>query len=204
MFHLAQVTLTKVNDLGLKREYMRNEDFAKDVRMINGMALVPEVAVSQAWEQLEKYLLDKNSKALAVWKHWDVMFVRGWTDERTLVDHPPVWPPSMWNMYSRTLSKKARTTNSLESWHRRLNTLLERHRRFEEFVDALIKEWCFIETNIQHVKSGQAHLVKKTMSKHEEERESRIFNVVSNCGKGYRDAIDYLSAIADASKKVGH
>ena len=54
------------------------------------------------------------------------------------------------------------------------------------------------------MKSGQAHLVKKTMSKQEIERETRIFNVVSNCGKGYRDAVEYLSAVADATKKVGH
>ena len=57
-----------------------------------------------------------------------------------------------------------------------------------------------IETNIQLVKYGQASKVKKTMSAKEVEREKRIYNVISNCGKGYTDAIDYLSAVADATK----
>ena len=110
----------------------------------------------------------------------------------------------MWNMYNRTLQKKSRTTNSVESWHRRLNTLIKKHPRFEDFVEALKKEWVFIETNIQLVKSGQLHKVKKTMSKHEIEREEMIYNVVCNCGRGYRNAIEYLKAIADAMKKVDH
>ena len=42
------------------------------------------------------------------------------------------------------------------------------------------------------------------MSAKEVEREKRIYNVVSNCGKGYTDAIDYLSAVADATKKIDH
>ena len=88
----------------------------------------------------------------------------------------------MWNMYFRTLNKKSRTTNSVESWHRRLNTIIHRHPRFEDFVTALKKEWVCIETNIQLVKSGQLHKVKKTMSAKEIELEERIYNVVSNCG----------------------
>ena len=71
-------------------------------------------------------------------------------------------------------------------------------------MEALKAEWIFIETNIKLLKSGQAHKMKKTMSAKEAEREERIYNVVSNCGKGYTDAIDYLSAVANATKKVDH
>ena len=193
------MTLNKVSDLGLRVLYQKDEKFSSEVRMIMGIVFVPPTAVLRSWEELEAYLIANQSKAMGVFRHWDVLYVRGWVDGNTLEDHGPVW-----NMYNRTLTKKSRTTNSVESWHRRLNTLIKKHPRFEDFVDALKKEWVFIETNIQLVKSGQLHKVKKTMSKYEIEREERIYNVVSNCGLGYRNAIEYLKAIADATKKVGH
>jgi hypothetical protein len=87
---------------------------------------------------------EKQSKAIQVWNHWDVMYVRGWFDERTLTEHDPLWKPSTWNMFNRTLNGKRRTTNSVESCHRRLSALIKRHMRFEEFVEELKHEWTFI------------------------------------------------------------
>ena len=92
--------------LSLKSLYMNDATFAKEVRMINSIALVPLEKTDEAWAELKSHLNKKQSKAIRLWLHWDINFVRGGisvddvTGQQKFVS--PRWDRKAWNMYRET------------------------------------------------------------------------------------------------------
>jgi len=46
---------------------------------------------------------------------------------RELVYTPPIFPPELWSVAERLSSRLPRTTNTAESWHKKLNRLTSPH-----------------------------------------------------------------------------
>ena len=106
----------------------------------------------------------------------------------------------MWNMNRETLLGEPRTTNSAESWHRALQLIFTNpHPGVPAFLETLMKEWLKIKALIDQLSMGKK--IKKTMKISEVQREQRIKSTVERCGS-FVTWIDYLSAMADATKKT--
>ena len=114
----------------------------------------------------------------------------------------PRWPRQMWNLYRETVLSLPRTTNSAESWHRRLEAIfLNPHPNINDFIEALIKEWTYIKNCINMTVRGDGAKVKKTMSKSEEKREARIKDTALRFST-FPTNLDYLHSMAEASRKA--
>ena len=71
-----------------------------------------------------------------------------------------------------------------------------------QFIDELMKEWEFIECQIFHMESGGAKKdLKRTMNKSDRDRAEKIRRVIERAST-YASPIDYLHALAMATKKV--
>ena len=64
----------------------------------------------------------------------------------------------------------------------------------------MMGEWDKIKASIDMAARGDGAKVKRTMSKHEVAREVRIKSTVERMS-GFPTWVDYLSAMADATKK---
>ena len=121
-------------------------------------------------------------------------------DEQTLNDIPPRWPPNTWNCYQKMLEGRKRTNCNTEAWHRRMQNVIEKpHPDIVSFCKALMGEWVKIQTEISMLARGMTENSIRKPNKKLIDRDERIFNVVQNLKK-YKSPIDYLSAIASASK----
>ena len=79
---------------------------------------------------------------------------------------------------------------------------LRSHLTIDQFMDELMKEWTFVETQIDHLESGgDKKDLKKTMNSADVVRMERIKRVVERA-RTYDSPIDYLHAIAAATKKI--
>ena len=63
-----------------------------------------------------------------------------------------------------------------------------------------MNEWLKIKASIDMITRGDRKKVKKTMTKSEVQREKRMKEVAEKCSE-YPTWLDYLRAMADASKK---
>ena len=98
-------------------------------------------------------------------------------------------------MYKLTIENHPRTSNNVESWHRKLMvSWLRPHLNVNQFIDELMKEWEFIECQIFHMESGGA-------KKSDRDRAEKIRRVVERAST-YASPIDYLHALAMVTKKV--
>ena len=169
--------------------------------MLNSLAYVPLDCICKVSAKLGSYLKSKDGDAYKVWVEVDKEMVRGMVDESTLNDIPPRCAPETWNCYQKVLEGKRRTTGAAEAWHRRLENIIEKaHPDFVSFCKALMKEWIRIYTEIEQLGQGMTQNDLRKRNKDLEAREKRIFNVVQAM-KTYKEGpIEYLDALARASK----
>ena len=95
--------------------------------MIYSIAYVPPQYVLTAFSQLKEYLVEQDSKAIPVLRHWEKHLVVGYQHPSTGVLHAPDWAIEEWNCYRETILGERRTTNDTESW------LLKSHPTVESF-----------------------------------------------------------------------
>ena len=78
---------------------------------------------------------------------------------------------------------------------------MKAHPTFEEFAKLLMGEWNKIEYEMDHLESGYtASDMRFAASMAERKRQERIYNVAMSVNS-YHSIVDYLSAMAVASKK---
>ena len=117
-------------------------------------------------------------------------------------DIPPLWEPETWNCYEKILASKRRITGSALAWHRRLENIIERsHPDFISFCKSLMTEWTRIWTEIEQLGQGVPVSQLRKRNKDLEAREVRIFNVVQSMTTYKEGPIEYLDALARATKK---
>jgi hypothetical protein len=123
-FHFAQIMWRKLQNQGLQETYNRreNEVFRKNFKAILGLPFVPLDDVEEAFDEIVDGIDDR---LLPVCEHLSEYYLKGKLIGRRKV--PPLYPPELWNVHDRTLSGMPRTTNSVEGWHNKFNTLLRKH-----------------------------------------------------------------------------
>ncbi len=71
-----------------------------------------------------------------------------------------LFPPALWNTNDATLADLPRTTNAVEGWHNRFNTIVGKyHANLYEFIVALQKEQASTESVREQHENGRRVLV---------------------------------------------
>ena len=128
--------------------------------------------------------------------------MKGFIVEETRRMVLPSWTIEEWNIYDKILNDEETSTCKLEAWHQTLDKLLMKaHPSFEEFWQVIMREWIRIEFEMDQLESGNTREdLRFKASKAERKRRERILNVATNVNN-YHSIVEYLNAMAIASKK---
>ena len=201
-FHLCGITNKCIVDIGLRKLVFTSPIFNHHCRMINALATVPLKYVQKAFEKLQSHFETIKSSTLPILEYWEKGLVKGYIVEETRTRIPPKWKPEEWNIYEKIIKKEETSTCKLEGWHNKLDKILMKpHPSFQEFCQVLMGEWVRIDFELDHLASGYTRDdLKFKACTQEEKRNLRIYNVAVSVND-FHSIIDYLDAMAIASKK---
>lgn len=126
-FHFGQANWRKIIELGLRTKYTDDLDFSLKVRMFTALAFVPAEKVRCAFNEIREILPDEAEE---FGSYFERTYIGTFSNRDTgtaalaLTWRDPPFPPAMWSVYERTLENEPRTTNFLEGWHRRIQSIL--------------------------------------------------------------------------------
>ena len=185
-FHLTQANWRAVQASGLSGLYKADQEFALKVRMLPALAFVPPDEVEEVFGRLVVAEMPPAAAPLVRF------FRRHYIDGRGGPGRPAAFfPPSLWSARERTLTDGPRTTNGLEAWHRRINTLLAAHSGVWAFVAALQQE----EASSHHrVAQAEMGVEVNPMKAQDKQRHARIKTIVADWGN--RNEFAFLRGIA--------
>ena len=92
-----------------------NPEFALHSRMIVSLAFVPQENLIEAFTNLENVLPIELKPILSYFTNTYIGRIR---NNGTRV--PPIFVPSSWNVYTRTLNNEDRTNNFCEAFHKKV------------------------------------------------------------------------------------
>lgn len=104
---------------------------------------------------------------------------------------PVPYPPTFWSVGSLVDDNLPRTQNTVEAWHRRLNSVISRsHIGCYKLINELKQEHIYIKNLIENIKKGN---IKKRLAKYKK-RDERIKTVLSE--KDMRSKLNFLQGLA--------
>ena len=192
IFHLGQTFWRRMQGEGLASEYTNenNEQLRSDFRSLLALAFVPQEDVPDVFDQLAA---DAVGDLALVFDYVEDNYVRG--RRRGRGRSRPMFPPRLWNCYTRVLEELPRTTNTCEAWHRRLNILVGKHHpSLFVFLDQIQEEVGVIDFQMDRGHGGESPPKKR---KKYEDLDTRILRIVSRYGdyKERNDVLTYLRSI---------
>ena len=201
-FHLCGITNKSIVDIGLRKLIFSSPTFNHHCRMINALATVSLKYLDKAFEKLRTHFQNIKSSAVPILEYWEKTLVKGYIVEETRTRILPKWKPEEWNIYEKIIKKEDTSTCKLEAWHKKLDKILMKpHPSFQEFCQVLMGEWVRIEFELDHLASGYTREdLKFKASSQETKRSERIYNIAISVNN-FHSIIDYLDAMAVASKK---
>lgn len=165
LFHMKQCMWRKVQELGLTNEYRENEEVRLHIRMCAALAFLKQEDVHDGWLEIHSQAPDDAKLS----KFFDYVVDR-WIENENI-------PISIWNCYK----KRHRTTNAVEGWNNKLNSMLAKnHPRFKDVIQCLKKEaentncmYMRMELNLEGKKRKKMYIklderLDKTIRKYEE------------------------------------
>ncbi|CAG8467758.1 9887_t:CDS:2 [Scutellospora calospora] len=145
-FHLAQNVYRRVQTVGLTTRYSTDENFSLLIRQLPALAFLPSNEIPQAFNQLKNIM---PIEAIG-----------------------PLFPPDLWSVVDNIESHIPRTSNPVEAWHRRWNTLLgNTHLGVFRMIKEIQKEQNQVQLDIESVIRGAPHPPQR---RHNREHEARI------------------------------
>ena len=122
-FHLNQSVLRKVNELGMKIDYERDDAIRGSIRCLSALAHVPVDDVDEAFDHLAESMPEheKMNELLSYFEH---TYIRGRRQRGRGNNYgAAIFPIPMWNQYESAGDGIARTTNIVEGWHHGIQSL---------------------------------------------------------------------------------
>ncbi|XP_034238652.1 uncharacterized protein LOC117643707 [Thrips palmi] len=159
LFHLGQSYWRRLQNEGLAVEYRQeaNEDMRTSFHSLIAVAFCHLDDVKNVFDELRR---EAPAALRPVFKYVDEKYIRGC--RRRHGRRTPVFPPEWWNCHERALGDLPRTTNSVEAWHRRLNTIMGKaHPTLYFALDQLQSEVMEVEWDIERLGSGRSPEKKK-------------------------------------------
>lgn len=134
-FHLHQNLKKHLSAANLLTRYGLEPVFALNCRMIISLAFVPQNSVIEALPILEE-ILPNDLEPIISW--FTNNYIGRLRANQTRA--PPIFPPSLWNVYERTRNHQDRTNNYAEAFHKKVQLILGvAHPTFWKFLDELKK-----------------------------------------------------------------
>ncbi|KAJ4451099.1 hypothetical protein ANN_02538 [Periplaneta americana] len=140
----------------LKSSLQENVNLRSTFHSLITIAFVPEEDVVSAFELLRDTIPDNLVNLFDYVEH---NYARG--RRRGRGRQVPIFAPSTWNCYVRTLENLPKTTNNCEACHRHLNTLIGKfHPSFYHVLESLQAETAKIHNYIEKLEVDSRHHVK--------------------------------------------
>uniref|UniRef100_A0A914W7H6 MULE transposase domain-containing protein n=1 Tax=Plectus sambesii TaxID=2011161 RepID=A0A914W7H6_9BILA len=115
-FHLSQNQRRKIVKSGLQEFVDSDPSIDLQVRMVRAMAFIPIADLYEVWRELMDFVDERLDPLITYFDKHYMGQVVGRRRRR------PTFPQDLWNMYDRTVQGLPRTNNSVEAYHRSLNT----------------------------------------------------------------------------------
>lgn len=194
-FHFKQCLMKKLDKLGLRNRYCTNMIFWLDVNKLAALAFLPPEDIPSAFAELLPFL-PSDPQFTEFLDYIDNTWVRGQllsiTSRGTERRSPVMYPPALWSVASRTELGIPRTQNIVESWHNRINTIIDRsHVGLYTLVEYLRKEEHQVHGTIKKLFNGT--IINPTPPSLRE-REERIKTIIAN--KSSYETVEFLEALA--------
>lgn len=136
-FHCKQCHWRKIQALGLAVRYGQEPCYELALRKFSALAFCDVADVAQRFNTHAENFIEEFGDSQA---HQDFIeyMENVWIGRAR---RTPQFPPAMWNARGVTLLDLPRTTNSVESWHSRLQqTFTSPHPNFSTFLEGLLVE----------------------------------------------------------------
>ena len=115
LFHLCKSVYRHVQGAALQQQYMIDEEFRANIRMIPALAFVPLADVHAAFEALSEHCDGNEDRIL---DYFEVNYIGELRRGRR---RNPLFAHSLWNISNRVENDLPRTNNALEGWHNQFN-----------------------------------------------------------------------------------
>ncbi len=150
-FHFGQMIWRRIHGSGLSGVYKSQTWQRGIIRKCFHLAFIPVSHVLMEFERIchEASTNVEDESLLNFLIYFRKNFVAG--EERP----EPAFNVSFWSCYDRVISSVQRTTNTLEGWHRALNSSFNRsHPNLAAFVEVLRREEQRMYFNLTQIKNG--------------------------------------------------
>lgn len=132
LFHLCKNIYRHVQSEGLAQQYMDDEEFRANIRMIGALSFVPIADTIVAFDELSNHAGNQEQVIL---DYFESTYIGEMRRGRRLA---PRFPHTMWNMNGRVQDDLPRTNNNLEGWHNRFSgAFTHRHANIWKFITVL-------------------------------------------------------------------
>ncbi|XP_018493876.1 uncharacterized protein LOC108863783 [Galendromus occidentalis] len=187
-FHFCQCIWRRVqNDSELRANYLRDADFALDLRMFPALSYVLVDQVRDLFATLTDSDFVRTNEALLTdfINYFESQWV-GWNR------NPPTMKVEWWNVHSSTLNSMGRTNNEVEGWH---SAFARRVGSSHPSVFKLLEHLKVEQGKVEFIASNSlAQGIGTTSKKKYRDRQARIYALVSTYEA--RDSLQFLRAIA--------
>ena len=201
-FHLGQSVLRKVNELGLKKTYCSDQEFALHCRMLYSMAYLP---VDKVPEGLEIIRTSMPAVGKPLVEYFDKCYVRGavlrTTTDNVVKHRPPMFPAQTWNIAERFEQGMPTTSNHVEAWHHRVQTLIVTdHPSFYGCLRKLREEQRHTEVAIMRAENGfRSTNRRRSVTEHHQRLSALMADL--KCSK--KDLKSFLRGVAHSFGRYG-
>lgn len=118
-FHLMQIIYRKIQKLGLATVYGNDRNLKLSVRQMAALAFLPPNEIVDSFRNIIVDQL-RNTCFRELLKWFAKSYVTGHMTNNT----PPKFAPTVWSVEDNNRLAFPRTTNHVEAWHNRWNTLI--------------------------------------------------------------------------------
>jgi hypothetical protein len=186
-YHLAQNIYRQVQAVGLQERYRTDEDLALTTRMLPALAFVPANQVVDSFETLQEQAPDELTPVMDYFEDNYIGRLR-----RQGRRAAPTFAIAVWNVHNQVEENLPRTNNSVEGYHRKMQTAVSAHHpNIWRFLNILKREQSVNNTYLDQLLGGHAPPPQR---KKYRDNNTRISRIVRDFGQ--RDRLDYLRGIA--------
>lgn len=141
VFHFGQIIWRRVQMLGFSKEFKENYEIRFQVKMILALSFVPPNEVTIIAARLKAYLVtEKSVNVLRLFEWFQENYLHMESNNKSIF---------FWNVYERVKKGIPRTSNSIEGYHRHLNSLVQtKQSSFLLIVRKLIDEQTVTEQKL--------------------------------------------------------
>ena len=187
-YHLSQNVYRKVQTAGLQERYRMDEDLAVKIRMLPALAFVPPRDVVESFETLQENAPDEMMPLIDYFEDTYIGRLR----RRGQGRGAPFFAIDLWNVHGQVENDLPRTNNSIEGWHRKMQSAVSAHHpNIWRFLGILKREHNLNMVHIDQLLGGHAPPAQRRKYRDNNERIVRIVREFDQ-----RDRMDYLRGIA--------